>query len=164
MFGKVKEVAVNLPFGIGGVKFELSEAEKRAAWSLYVELNTRIAVRPFDRENSRVRTALDSLHSLFGLTRQVLRDSGPEVAHGPKSFGPLAIEILNKGIAPFTSRWHYRLEAHEEMRPENVSAFDHERSWKHYPKIIEELEALQRELDKYVTALSEIAGIVNRQQ
>ncbi|MEQ9670501.1 MAG: hypothetical protein RLO19_19390 [Coleofasciculus sp. G2-EDA-02] len=39
---KLKKVSVNLPFGIGGAEWVADETERKAAWSLYVELVTRI--------------------------------------------------------------------------------------------------------------------------
>ena len=68
MWIKAKEVSVNLPFGIVGVKFVPNEAEKRAAWKLYFEFSTRVSQRSFDKQNARLRAALDSLHAaLFGI-------------------------------------------------------------------------------------------------
>src|SRR5690349_14351123 len=102
---KLRKVALNLPFGLGGVEVEVSEAEVRAAWELYVEYATRITSERLD-ESASVVEALDSLHSLFATTREVLRGAGPEVADDAKSLGPLAIEVLNRGIRPFLARWH----------------------------------------------------------
>lgn len=42
---KLKKVSVSLPFGIGSAEWEADPTERRAAWSLYVELVTRIAVQ-----------------------------------------------------------------------------------------------------------------------
>ncbi len=39
---KAKSLKVGLPFGLGSIEFEANEAEQRAAWSLYVEMTTRI--------------------------------------------------------------------------------------------------------------------------
>lgn len=39
---KLKKVSVNLSFGIGGAEWEADVTERKAAWSLYVELVTRI--------------------------------------------------------------------------------------------------------------------------
>ena len=43
---KLKEVSVSLPFGIGSAKWEADSTERNAAWSLYVELVTRVSVQP----------------------------------------------------------------------------------------------------------------------
>jgi hypothetical protein len=155
---KAQKVSINLPFGLGGIEIVPNEAERRAAWALYVELTTRIATQPFDPENGLMRNVLTSLYSVFSLTREVLREAGPGVAHGPNSLGPLAIEILTKGIAPFTTRWHQRLCIHELTCPEGFSALKHERCWKYFNEMAQELEVLQKEMRTYSNALAEIAG------
>jgi hypothetical protein len=124
---------------LGRLEFEANEVEQQAAWSLYVELTTRTAIQPLEIQTGLLRETLDSLHSLFGLTREILREAGPAVAHGPNSFGPVAIEVLNKGLRPFTSKWHPLLDAHEKKRPPDVSPLEHERNWEHYQQMRQEL-------------------------
>jgi len=41
----LKKVTLSLPFGIGGVEMEPDPTERNAAWELYVELVTRVAVQ-----------------------------------------------------------------------------------------------------------------------
>ena len=48
----LKKVSVSLPFGIGSPEWEADPTERRAAWSLYVELVTRVAVQPLDADLS----------------------------------------------------------------------------------------------------------------
>lgn len=155
---KAKLLVVSLPFGLGRLEFEANEVEQRAAWSLYVELTTRTAMQPLDAHTGLLREVLDSLHSLFELTREILREAGPAVAHGPKSFGPVAIEVLNKGLRPFTSKWHPLLDAHEKKRPPAVSPLEHERKWEHYQEMRQELMELQKQIKTYADVLAEIAG------
>jgi hypothetical protein len=155
---KAQKVSISLPFGLGGVELVPNKVEQRAAWSLYVELTTRIAIQPFDPEHGLMREVLTSLYSLFGLTRQVLREAGPEVAHGPHSLGPLAIEILTKGLAPYTTRWHRKLLDYESARTPGASPLQHERAWADFPQMRKELEDLQREMKRYAEALAKIAG------
>jgi hypothetical protein len=46
------------PFELGKLEFEPNEVEQRAAWSLYVELTTRIATEPLDPVKGSLREAL----------------------------------------------------------------------------------------------------------
>ena len=110
---RLKKVSINLPFGIGGAEWEADPTERRAAWSLYVELVTRVAVQPLGREEGVLREALSSLHSLFGTTRQVLREAGPDVGTSRESLGGIAIAVLNRGLRPFLAKWHPLLQAWE---------------------------------------------------
>ena len=155
---RTEKISVGLPFGLGSFEITPNRAEQRAAWALYVELTTRIAVQPFNPETGLMRGVLDSLYLLFGITRQILRDAGPDVAQGSNSFGPLAIEILTKGIAPFTTKWHQKLLSHESSRPNGFKALDYERSWDQFPQMLLELENLQKEMRRYTDILAEIAG------
>src|SRR5207244_862732 len=87
-FVAVKSVSVSLglPFGLGSISgtWEPDEEERRAAWEMYVELITRIAVQELRESEGLLREALSSLYTLFGTTRQILRDHGPEVAQPSK--------------------------------------------------------------------------------
>jgi len=155
---KAKSLAVNLPFGLGSLEFEANEIEQRAAWSLYVELTTRTAIQSLDTHEGSLREVLDSLYSLFELTREILREAGPDVAHGTDSFGPVAITVLNKGLRPFSSKWHPLLQAYEEERPPDISPSKHEQNWEHYHKMRQELAGLQKQMEIYADVLAEIAG------
>jgi hypothetical protein len=154
----VTKLSLNLPFGLGGVTIEPDEVQERAAWTLYVELMTRAAVQPLESNTGVLREVLDSLYSLFDLTRSVLREVGPGVAKGPDSLGPIAIEVLNKGLRPFMAKWHPLLAEYEINRPDGVSQGEHERRWEHYEEMRQELESLQKEMRVYADALATIAG------
>ena len=41
---KLKKVSLSLPFGIGSAEWEVTKTESKAAWELYIELVTRLAV------------------------------------------------------------------------------------------------------------------------
>ena len=69
----IKQVTVSLPFGIGSASWESDQTERRAAWELYIELVTRIAVQPLATKEGLMREALNSLYNLFGSTREILR-------------------------------------------------------------------------------------------
>lgn len=155
---RATKLSLNLPFGLGGIVIEPNEAEQRAAWTLYVELMTRVAVQSLDPETGLLREALKSLYSLFDLTRRILLEAGPEVAHGPESLGPVAIEVLNKGLRPFTAKWHPRLLDYETQRPTDKSQVEHERQWQYYDEMRQELAEVQEKMRGYAEALAKIAG------
>jgi hypothetical protein len=147
---KLRAISLNLPFGLGGVDVEVSEADVRAAWELYVEFSTRVSAHPLEPGAGSVRAALDSLYTLFATTREVLRAAGPEVGDSPKALGPLAIDVLNRGLRPFLATWHSELRElgdGAELSEARRADFDRE------------LEALREGLEQYVDALGRIAGI-----
>ncbi len=156
---KFKKVSFSLPFGIGSVEWEADPTERRAAWSLYVELVTRIAVQPLEIDTGLVREALTSLYSLFGITRQVLKEAGPNVGASRESVGGIAIAVLNNGLRPFLAKWHPLLQTWEQERPPNKSPKQHELDWYKEPQLRDELEFLRRDLEQYANALAVIAGV-----
>jgi hypothetical protein len=143
---KLRSLSLNLPFGLGGVEIDVSEAEAAAAWQLYVEFATRITGHPLAPGAGSVREGLDSLHTLFATTREVLRAAGPDVARSPDALGPLAIRILNEGVRPFLVEWHTRLRDAEPPAAQRAE-FD------------AELAALRTGLASYTDALARIAGV-----
>jgi hypothetical protein len=156
---KATQLVVNLPFGIGQLQLSPEESEEKAAWELYVEFTTRIAVQPHYQESDLIREALSSLYSLFSATRQVLRSAGPSIAKTPKSLGPIAIEVLNKGIRPFLSKWHPLLLSHECKKSSTDSPKEYERSWIHYEQFWKELTQLNEDMISFAKSLAIIAGI-----
>jgi len=162
---KITTFNLNLPFGIGGVSVVRTEAQRTAAWSLYVEYATRIATQRLAVGQGSAREALDSLHSLFGATRAVLKDLEPSVAEGPESVGVLAIRILNEGVRPFLVEWHTRLSGFEteqrllqqEQGMRNFVIDDAQ--WGEREEFYEALEEFRVDMQTFVGALAELAGV-----
>lgn len=155
----LKKVSVSLPFGIGSAEWQSDPTERRAAWSLYVELVTRIAVQPLQVDRGLVREALNSLYSLFDTTRETLKEAGPNVGVARESVGGIAIIVLNNGLRPFLSKWHPLLQAWEAKRPTELSPKEHELNWPEEPQLRQELAQLRSDLEQYANALAEIAGV-----
>ena len=166
---KIMNIRLDLPFDLGETNVVLTEKERLASWALFVEMSTRISTQAIDKNSSSVREALASLHQLFGITRAVLKDAGPEIGQGPESLGPIAIKILNDGLRPFLSRWHADYRAYEV-----VQAFDaakkyglanppielvDQADWPALKAFYKELEATRKELRKYVNMLAMISGV-----
>ena len=159
---KAKQLTVKIPW-IGELTFIADEAQQRAAWALYVELNTRIAVQPLNEDHGLLREALDSLYSIFVTTQRILIEAGPDVADGESSFGPIAIRVLNEGLRPFLSKWHPLLKAHESTRSTTVDILEHERAWiidgVNYNELMRsELAELQVKISAYADVLAQISG------
>src|SRR5688500_11600764 len=113
---RLKTVSVSLPFGIGSAQWEADPTERRAAWSLYVELVTRIAIQPLEIDQGLVREALTSLYSLFATTRATLKEASPDVGCSRESVGGIAIAVLNNGLRPFLAKWHPLLQTWDAQR------------------------------------------------
>ena len=109
------------------------EKDKDAAWDMYIELLTRITTQRLSPDHGDEKTALESVYSLFGITRQVIRAHGRDCMN----FTKIAIVILNQIIRPFTAKWH---------RLSLEGAFDNEDKCKRFQS---ELIELQNDLLNY---------------
>ena len=160
---KQVQVKLAIPF-IGEISgtWEPDEAERRAAWELYVELVTRVAVVQLGPAEGLLREALSSLREVFGITREILRQYGPAVA--PKSaqqeisFGYLAVGVLNGALRPLLAVWHPTLAAYEATRPEGLSPVDWERHWTRAGELRAELAGTRGLLLEFARTLGEVAG------
>ena len=131
--------------GPSGAAVEISfdQADKDAAWELYIEMLTRIVTQPLPSEAGDEKTALDSVYALFGITREILRQRG----RGTIQFSKVAIPVLNQVVRPFTAKWH---------KESLTGAFDQEGKRKEFR---EELTALQEDLRNYNRMLADIAEV-----
>lgn len=125
------------------VEFQADDKDKDAAWDMYVELLTRITTQPLEDNDGVEKAALNSVHNLFGITREIIHN------HGRKSvnFTKVAIIILNKVVRPFTAKWHKIAEE---------KSFDEKRIRDDFRN---ELKELQKDLVNYSRLLSELAGV-----
>jgi len=155
-------VKVKLPFLEIGGEWEPNEAERKAAWEMYVELVTRISVIELEPDQGLLREALNSLYSLFGTTRDILRRYGPVVAQPSRgkslSFGYIAVVVLNRVLRPLLATWHPRLQEYEVGRPPNMSMAVHERAWTSASELRAELESTRHMLLEYASLLGDVSG------
>lgn len=141
--------------------WEPNDVERRAAWELYVELITRVAVVPM--QQGLLREALNSLHSLFANSREILRRYGPATAdpkpNGQYNLAYLTVAMLNFVLRPVLSYWHPQLESFEATKIASVSRFDHESQWAHASRMRDALAVTQQQLAAYSALLATACGI-----
>jgi hypothetical protein len=157
------EVGLDLKFFKITGTWEPNDAERRAAWELYVELITRVAVVPLPVGEGLLREALTSLYSLFAATREILRRHGPSIAEpkpdGQYNFGYLSVTMLNAVVRPVLTRWHPVLEEWENTRLPQRSQAEHERQWPQADQLREELDRTRTILASYASLLAAACGI-----
>jgi len=139
------------------------EAERLAAWEMYVELVTRIAVVELQPDEGSLREALSSLYSLFATTRLILRKYGPDVAKPKRgstlSFGYLAVAVLNSVLRPVLAKWHPMLLDYESRRSPSISLIEHEMRWDKGQELRNELARVRSILIDYAKLLADVAGV-----
>lgn len=153
---KIQKLTLNIPW-VGSVEVTIDSAAEKAAWLLYVELKTRIATQALDSNDGLLREALTSLYKIFDISRQILKDAGPDIGVEDDSVGGIVLNVLNKGLRPFTAKWHPELEKWESECHENKSKKAHEEEWIRKDEMREELKKLRENLNIYTQKLGEIA-------
>lgn len=84
------------------MEWKPQDEDKSAAWDLYIELLTRITTQDLCSEHGDESAALSSIYSIFGITRDVMKNNGRHCIE----FTKIAIVILNQVVRPFTAKWH----------------------------------------------------------
>jgi hypothetical protein len=161
VLNKVK-IGFDIPFlGLSASTTWLPDVSVRnAAWAVYVEMATRIAVA--ELSEGHLREALDSYHALFLEVRRILREGGPFLAHADgdePSFAALVLWMLNGEIRPVLSHWHVRLSDFEAERPKTVSVTAYERTWTEAEPCVATLNALAKRLLLYARLFERVCGI-----
>lgn len=72
---------IEFPDNIANQIWAPGDKDKEAAWDLYTELRTRIGTQSLHYRSGDEETALNSLYQLFGFTREILKEYGPECRH-----------------------------------------------------------------------------------
>ena len=137
----LESVKLNLRFA--EATFTPTDADAQAAWDLYVEMLTRILTQPLPLDHGDEKAALDSVYSLFPITRAILRQHGRKAIN----FGKIAIPVLNQAVRPFTARWH---------RDALAGAFENPAERQRFRA---ELQILQANLRNYNRLLAELAQV-----
>ena len=108
-----------------------------------MELLTRIITQPLAQERGGEKTALDSVYSLFPITREVIKNNGRHCIE----FTKIAIVVLNQRIRPFTAKWH---------KLSLEGAFNDKARCQTFRS---ELQTLQADLRVYTKMLADMAGV-----
>lgn len=138
---QLTKLKIKTPFAEAEIDFSNKDSE--AAWELYVELITRIATQRLLPETGDEKTALESIHKLFEITREILKNKGRKCIN----FTKIAVIVLNQIIRPFTAKWH------------KISIDDGFKNTVKCEEFRNELTALQTDLRSYTRLLATLAQV-----
>ncbi|MEM7540698.1 MAG: hypothetical protein AAF384_03820 [Pseudomonadota bacterium] len=130
--------SLKLNAGFVEADFEPRDDDQDGAWKLYVELITRTATQALPADAGDEKTALESIHNVFGITRDIIKEHGRR----GEAFTRIAIAVLNQWLRPFCTKWHRA----DFASAENCTLFR------------TELSDLQSDLRKYTGVLANLAG------
>jgi hypothetical protein len=134
---------LKLKTGWAEATFRANNADKQAAWEMYIEMLTRIVTQPLPEEHGDEKAALNSIYQLFPLTREILKRNTFDC----ENFALVAIVVLNQIVRPFTAKWHRLSLAGNLDTPKGKKQF----------RI--ELADLQIKLTNYARMLAKIADV-----
>ncbi len=144
-----------------GQKWKLANSgtQKRVAWSLFVEIVTRIATQSMSDEDGDNGIALKSLYELFQYTRKSITEIKPTsmLPSRKKSLDTVetyALTMLNQDLRPFLSKWHPIWDAWRRANPDTACL-----SWDQHTAFRNELKVLQTQIRARAKGLGKIAGV-----
>lgn len=137
----MSSLKISVPFL--NMEWKPRDGDKNAAWEMYIELLTRITTQPLADTQGDEETALQSVYSLFGITRGIIKEHGRDCVE----FTKIAVVVLNQIIRPFTSKWHRLSLAGAFKNPDQARAFRLE------------LKGIQEQLLVYTRMLAQMAGV-----
>lgn len=124
-------------------EFAPHEADRNAAWELYIELATRISTQPLPPGQGVEAAALESVHSLFATAREIMKRYGRDA----QAFTRIGIGVLNHILRPFLTRWHPQFA--DTTTPDEASL----------ALFRQDLEAVRRDMLAYARVLAAIADV-----
>jgi len=130
------------------VELNFQEADKDAAWELYIELVTRSATQAIPNNGGDENRALTSMYELFSIAREIIRHQGRKSI----SFTKIAVVVLNQVIRPFTTKWH-------KLSIENE--FEDKEKCKEFRKELNDLQILLQHYSKMLADMAEVEDITN---
>ena len=133
------------------IEVKFSEADKKAAWDLYIELITRTTTQQLPAKYGDEQRALESVHEIFPLTRQIIKENGRKCIQ----FTKIAVIVLNQVLRPFTAKWHKLcLEG----------AFKNQKDCKSFRTELAKLQITLKNYTRMLSAIAEVEDLTNFQE
>ncbi len=154
---KCKEIHLTLP-QFSDLTFIVDDTNRRVAWSLFIETITRISTQPLKAEQGFLIEALNSLYSLFQITRDLLKSMEPSknIDRDQTTVEMFAISMLNDELRPFLSKWHPLLTKFISKNPDKLDI-----EWELNLECRQELEQIRLRIKNYAMGFGELAEVKN---
>ncbi|MBN8216741.1 MAG: hypothetical protein J0L75_08855 [Spirochaetes bacterium] len=149
--------------GIGKVKIRPSFEDIQVAHRAWVELVTRKAALPFDKEYDVISEIYNSWYALFQEMRNLARTIPAEKVRRSKDTQELVrllVSALNEGLRPHLTQWQANFRHwYEEALKKSVDKSPQEiqRSYPRYQELVESLIEVNKQLVDYAEVLRQIA-------
>lgn len=150
--------------GIGKVSIKPNYEVRQIAHKAWVELNTRKAGLPIDKENDVIGDIYESWYNLFGEIRALTRDIPASKLKNPdtKKLVGLLIDTLNKGLRPHLTRWQAKYRRwydkavdkneHADLTPQEI-----QNQYPQYQELVEDMMKINKQLVQYTKEIKKLA-------
>jgi hypothetical protein len=149
--------------GIGAVKIRPSYDDIQVAHKAWVELVTRKAALPFDKDHDVISEVYDSWYALFQEMRSLTKTIPAERVRGSKDTQELVrllVDALNRGLRPHLTQWQARfrhwyedaLKKSTEKSPQEI-----QRDFPQYQELVDDLIKVNEQLVEYAEVIRRIA-------
>lgn len=149
--------------GIGTVKIRPSYDDIQVAHKAWVELVTRKAALPFDKDHDVISEVYNSWYALFQEMRSLTKTIPAEKVRGSKDTQELVrllVDALNKGLRPHLTQWQARfrhwyedaLKKSAEKSPQEI-----QRDFPQYQELVDDLIKVNKQLVEYAEVIRRIA-------
>ncbi|MEX1657113.1 hypothetical protein ABZ960_28720 [Streptomyces pseudovenezuelae] len=152
---RLTEIRVSVP-QLSELTFVVNDDTRQVSWQLFVESVTRISTQRLNDDDGLIREALTSLYGLFATTRDILRTARPSAGGNGITVEYLAVNLLNRELRPFLSKWHPRLRQYETAFPNAPEA-----EWADAAECRRHLALVQAHTREYVMGFARLAGVVD---
>ncbi len=149
--------------GIGTVKIKPNYEVKQIAHKAWVELKTRKAGLPIDKDNDVVADIYKSWYMLFGEIRELAREvpASKLKDEDTSKLVQLLIDSLNEGLRPHLTRWQAKYsrwyskaverDDHEELTPQEIQS-----KYPEYKKLVEDMLKINKQLVQYTDEIKKL--------
>jgi hypothetical protein len=149
--------------GIGTVKIRPSYDDIQVAHKAWVELVTRKAALPFDKDHDVISEVYNSWYALFQEMRTLTKTIPAERVRGSKDTQELVrllVDALNKGLRPHLTHWQARFRHwYEDALKESTERSPQEiqRDFPQYQELVDDLIKVNEQLVEYAEVIRRIA-------
>ena len=149
--------------GIGTVKIKPNYEVKQIAHKAWVELKTRKAGLPIDKDNDVVADIYKSWYQLFGEIRELARDVPASKLKNEDTakLVQLLIDSLNEGLRPHLTRWQAKYsrwysKAVEKREHDDLTPQDIQSQYPQYSELVDDMLKINKQLVQYTDEIKKL--------
>lgn len=149
--------------GVGTVKIKPNNQVRQIAHKAWIELVTRKAGIPVDKENDVISDVYASWYELFKEIRLLARDVPAHKLNDPdtKKLVDVLVQTLNKGLRPHLTQWQAKYKrwynsAVDRDKKSSLTPQDIQRKYSNYDDLVDDMLKVNKLLVDYASELKKL--------